>query len=175
MIAGIVREWSKDCQEMAKHLKPCLLKLVNNKFYVQPEQLAMHDYKQFSQEEKLMKELPETMKKIKIQSRQDFFDRQRIGQKRRWANKEQERRRAVDLNFCMELPDGEVVQLTDDFLKEWGGPLPANVWAADLKNNPKLRIQLEWEEGDEEANREIFELLFDRAEEVGTTYTIKNW
>ncbi len=75
----------------------------------------------------------------------------------------------------MEMPDGEVVWLTNDYLMEYGGPLPTNVWAADLKGNTKLKVQLEQEEGDEEANREIFDLIFDKAQEVETTYTIKNW
>ncbi len=121
-----------------------------------------------------MKELPEMMMKIKIKSRQDYFERRRLGQKRRRANKEKEKHRKEDPNFCMEI-DGEVVRLTDEFLKEMSGPLPPNVWAADLENNPKLRIHLDKEEGDEEVNEEVFDLLFERAEEVETTYTIKNW
>ncbi len=75
----------------------------------------------------------------------------------------------------METPEGEVVQLTNEFLAQYGSPLPMNVWAADLKGQTRLKVELEHEEGDEEANREIFELLFDRAQEVKTTYTIKNW
>ncbi len=75
----------------------------------------------------------------------------------------------------METPKGEVVRLTDKFLVQYGSPLPANVWAADLKGQTKLKVELEQEEGDEEANREIFELLIDKAQEVQTTYTIKNW
>ncbi len=76
-------EWSKDRLEMAKYLKPRLMKLVNNVFYLRPEDLEMHEYKQTSRGEKLMKELPETMMKIKIRSRQDYFERRRLSQKRR--------------------------------------------------------------------------------------------
>ncbi len=81
----------------------------------------------------------------------------------------------MDPNFCMETPEGEVVQLTNEFLAQYGGPLPANVWSTDLKGQMKLKVELEQEEGDEEANREIFDLLFDKVQEVEMTYTIKYW
>ncbi len=75
ILIRIIRgEWTKDQQDLAKILEPRLHHFMHSKFHIRPEQLAMHDFKQFSWGEKLMKELPEMMKKIKIRTRQDYFD-----------------------------------------------------------------------------------------------------
>ncbi len=45
LIRIIKGEWMKNRQNLAKILEPHLHHFMQNKFYMRPEQLAMHDFK----------------------------------------------------------------------------------------------------------------------------------